>query len=59
MPASPAWLSTARSQSRREENEDEEDRDEQHRGGPRQDDGQAAEVDIHGLQTQDGAGVLR
>lgn len=59
MPASPAWLPTARSQGRREENEDEEDRDEEHRGGPRQDDGQAAEVGIHGLQTQGTLGVLR
>jgi len=53
------WLSDVRRQRRREEDEDEETRDQEHRGGPRQNDGQAAEVDFHGPQTRWSTFVLR
>ena len=53
------WLSAARRQSRRENDEDQENREEEHRGGPRQDDGQVAEVGSHGVQTRSIHGVLR
>src|SRR4051812_5993208 len=58
-PGSKKWLPAARRQRRREEDEDEENRDQEHRGGPRQDDGEAAEVDFHGPQTGCVGVVLR
>jgi len=53
------WLPAVRRQDRREEDEDEETSDQEHRGGPRQNDGQVAEVDFHGPQTTLPAAVLR
>jgi hypothetical protein len=53
------WLATACRQDRREEDEDEKNRDQEHRGGPRQDGGQAAVVGFHGLQTPSIVPVLR
>ena len=46
-------------QCRRKEDEDQENREEEHRGGPRQDGGQAAEVWIHGRLTRHPRCVLR
>jgi hypothetical protein len=48
-----------RRERRREEDEDQETREEEHRGGPRHDDGQAAEVCIHGTLTPIPGHVLR
>ena len=53
------WLPAARRQDRREEDEDEESREKEHRGGPRQDGGQAAWVGFHMLQTPRVRVVLR
>lgn len=54
-----SWLPAVRRQGRREEDEDEENRDQEHRGGPRQDGGQAAWVGFHGSQTRRRDIVLR
>ena len=54
-----SWLPAARRQGRREEDEDEENREQEHRGGPRQDGGQAAWVGFHGSQTRRFDIVLR
>ena len=54
-----SWLPAVRCQRRREEDEDEETRDQEHRGGPRHDGGEVAEVDFHGPQTRLSGLVLR